>query len=94
MNKEYKKAIINILSLAIIISGFLYLYTKNNEKVEENYIESSYIVQKGETLWSIAGVHVTKTEDRRVYIHQIKKLNDLESSNLQIGQKLIILTTE
>lgn len=94
MNKRCKKFMINILSLAIIISTFLLLYTNKNKESEINYIESSYIVQKGDTLWRIARDNVPGEEDKRIYIHEIKELNNLESSNLHIGQKLIILTQE
>ncbi|WP_130806489.1 LysM peptidoglycan-binding domain-containing protein [Senegalia massiliensis] len=96
MQKRYRSFIKNIFSLAIIIL-FLVLFI-NTVKIDstsyKEYKEVSYTVTYGDTLWSIAGEHIPPSEDKRIYIHEIKKINNLESSNLQIGQKLIILTEE
>jgi len=83
-----------ILSLAIIISSLIMIYTKNLEENNVNYKEINYTVQSGDTLWKIAGENVPKNLDRRVYMDEVRRLNNMESSNLQIGQELIILTKE
>jgi membrane-bound lytic murein transglycosylase D len=50
---------------------------------QEKQRDSIYIVQKGETLYGIAGMHGVKVE-------QLRKWNSLRGSNLQVGQRLIV----
>ncbi|SFL84182.1 LysM domain-containing protein [Paenibacillus sp. 1_12] len=51
-------------------------------------IEYSVEIVKGDTLWSIATMHVHNGQDVREYIYNLKKLNGLKSSILQEGQRL------
>lgn len=46
-------------------------------------------VQPGESLWSVAQ-RIAPENDPREVIAQIRRLNDLESSQLQIGQQLLL----
>ncbi|MDP5274027.1 LysM peptidoglycan-binding domain-containing protein [Chengkuizengella axinellae] len=47
-------------------------------------------VQSGDTLWSIAKLHRSETIDIRDFIYKIKDENGLKSSNLSIGQTIMI----
>ena len=60
-------------------------YTKpgiSNGEVEEGY----YIVQKGDTLWSIANKY-------GITVDELKELNDLTSNTISIGQRLKVSST-
>lgn len=46
------------------------------------------IVGSGDTLWSIAEAHASKSQDIRAYIQKIKKANHLTTSALRAGQVL------
>jgi hypothetical protein len=46
-------------------------------------------VQPGESLWSVAQ-RIAPENDPREVIQQIRRLNDLESSQLQVGQQLLL----
>lgn len=48
------------------------------------------VVVSGDTLWSIAKLHAPEGSDLREYIHRIRNLNRLNTSSLQIGQKLLL----
>ncbi len=50
---------------------------------QEQQQDSIHIVQKGETLYRIAGMHGVKVE-------QLRKWNSLKGSNLRTGQRLVI----
>ena len=52
----------------------------NEEKLEEDNV---YVVKIGDTLWSIA-------KKNGISVDELKKLNDLSSNSLSIGQKLIL----
>ena len=53
------------------------------KQVEEDIGENVYVVQKGDTLWSIAN-------KLNIPVNTIKELNNLTSNLLTIGQQLII----
>ena len=46
-------------------------------------------VQPGESLWSVAQ-RIAPDNDPREVVAQIRRLNDLESSSLQVGQHLVL----
>lgn len=51
-----------------------------------------YVVQPGDSLWEIAQSHVPERMDIRVYIHQLRLLNQLEQSVIHTGQSLLLPT--
>lgn len=78
------------VSLFIVISTLINTtYSCTNPKYKTIYAES------GDTLWTIASTEkeqneLYKNKDVRDIVIDIKKANSLDSSNLQIGQKLLI----
>lgn len=59
--------------------GVKYVEPKNANLSDNNY----YIVQKGDTLWSIASKN-------NISVNKLKELNNLNSNLITVGQKLII----
>ncbi|WP_243735092.1 LysM peptidoglycan-binding domain-containing protein [Paenibacillus turpanensis] len=47
-------------------------------------------ISPGETLWSIAERYAPDHMDKRAYIHELKKLNQMKSSSITVGQKLVL----
>ena len=86
--KEYNitvdtlKKINNLSSDKLIINQQLFIPKSDNSSVK-NTGEINYVVQKGDNLWTIANKYDTTIDD-------IKKLNNLKSNTLQIGQVLKI----
>ena len=56
----------------------------NTERVE-------YVVQAGDTLWSIAEKYAPKGTDSREYIYNLKKDNGLETSEIYTNMVLEIV---
>ena len=90
-----KKFIRSITILSIIVIGIIFLLSKvslsHNEKAKIDY--DTITVIQGDTLWNIASEQQIdnpyfENKDVRDIIYQIKKINQLENSSLQIGQKL------
>ena len=74
---------LNNLSSNNLKSGQILKIRPNSEKDAVDN-KTTYIVKKGDSLWSIANKNNTTVDN-------IKKLNNLSSNNLSIGQKLIII---
>ena len=53
-------------------------------------VYETHIVDKGQSLWKIARIYVPADKDIRKYIFEIKLINQLETSILQEGQKLLL----
>lgn len=50
------------------------------------------LVEPGETLWSIARAHIGPEGDPRPYIQEIRDLNELDTSAIAAGQRLVLPT--
>lgn len=81
----YKKLMLLGLAGAITLGGVWIL--KNEEPSKE---EIEYVVQEGDTLWSIAAEHISNEDNILSEIHYIKQKNDLNSAELTVGQKIKI----
>lgn len=80
-----------IRSMAIIIFLLIALSNISVAKSNEEAEIISYTVSNGETLWSIAEEYKAENEDPRQYIYDIKKLNNMDNSNIYEGQILQII---
>ncbi|MGI9050145.1 MAG: LysM peptidoglycan-binding domain-containing protein [Rubrobacteraceae bacterium] len=49
---------------------------------------TSYTVSRGDTLWSIATVHYSRSEDPRVRVSEIREMNHLKGYTIQPGEHL------
>jgi len=76
---ELKNA--NNLTSNVIVSGQQLVIPNNNENKDTDNI--TYIVQSGDSLWSIAKKY-------NINVNELKNANNLSSNLLSIGQKLII----
>lgn len=81
----YKKLMLLGLAGAITLGGISVL---ENEIPSKEEIE--YVVQEGDTLWSIAAEHISNEDNILSEIHYIKQKIDLNSAELTVGQKIKI----
>ena len=49
-----------------------------------------YTVQPGDTLWHIAGEHISDDENIEELLYQIRQDNNIQGAAIQPGQKIII----
>lgn len=86
MKKLYKyRRLAGIFLLAGAVAIGTHTQAKDINKQDEIY----YVVQPGDTLWSIASQHCTDEENILELIHSIKTKNNI-SAELNIGQKIKI----
>ena len=78
-----------IITMSIIFLGVFFIVSMLTTKVfsYEKVQYSKVIVSNGDTLWSIAG-EMKGNINKNIY--EIKKVNNLEQSNLYVGQELLI----
>ena len=89
--KKFIRSIVFILLVIFILSLIFAKGSLSHKKVEYKKI----YISNGDTLWSIASELQSnnsyyKNKDIRYIIDDVKKLNNLESSNLIVGQQLMI----
>lgn len=89
--KKFIKGILIILGIAILFSIIIPKETLSHKEV--NY--KTIYVSEGDTLWNIALEEQNSNiyyegKDVRQIVNNIKDINNLSSSNLKIGQKLLI----
>lgn len=55
------------------------------------WVEETYTVSKGDSLWLIADTYCPETVDRREWIDEVQALNDMQGATIYPGQELTIL---
>lgn len=80
-----------IRSVTIIVFLLITLFSTSIAKTNIEAETISYIVCKGDTLWTIAKEYKADDKDIRQYIYEIKKINNMTNSNIYEGQILRIV---
>ena len=89
--KKFIKGLLIVLSFTILL---ILLLTNTSFSHKEISYKTIY-VSSGDTLWGIAEEQQKNNiyyegKDLRQIVNSIKSINNLSSSNLKIGQKLLI----
>lgn len=56
----------------------------------EHYETRIIIVERGDSLWGLVSEHYSDDCNIRKIISKVKKINNIEGSHLQIGERIII----
>ena len=89
-----KKFVRSIVVVLLIIFGVSLIFAKGTLSHKEAEYKKIY-VSEGDTLWTIAGELQShndyyKNKDIRYIISDIRKINNLESSNIYVNQELMV----
>ncbi|MFD2117770.1 LysM peptidoglycan-binding domain-containing protein [Paenibacillus yanchengensis] len=86
------KVVINIIVLTLFLSISVLVTINASDQYSDQPQVGEYVVfaTAGDTLWSIAQQYGPNNKDVRQLIHKIKDRNLLTSSEILIGQRLII----
>lgn len=85
------KPIYKILIFALAVAALLII--AYNSKSQHEFTENSYYVAPGDTLWDIATIYCPDDMDKREYIAEIEKLNEMKSARIYAGQKILVLSS-
>lgn len=80
-----------ILSITILTTIIISIFNLVFANVEKSVTTIEHTVVSGETLWSIATEYKKDRQDIREYIYELRKLNNLEDCNLNVGQEILII---
>ncbi len=83
----------NVVLFVVIFTCVIAVLNNTYSYTEPKY--KTVYAEEGDTLWNIANIEKGQNEyfkntDVRDIIKNIKKVNNLEASNLNVGQKLLI----
>jgi hypothetical protein len=73
--------------LAMLLMIFVITVYAFDNSPGNTYTYREYIVSQGDTLWDISQKYKGET-DIRTYLYDLKKINELNSSDISIGMKL------
>lgn len=76
-----------IKSISILVILLLALFDTSIAKIDKREAETvEYTITSGETLWSISKKYTPVSKDIRQTISEIKELNNMNNSNIYVGQ--------
>ncbi len=89
--KKFIRSILIILGIILFISLLITKSTLSHKQIEYKTI----YVSEGDTLWNIAKSNQVnneyyKNKDVRFIINDLIKINNLDSSNINVNQELLI----
>ena len=76
--------LIGLICTLAIITGITVI------SAEEICATKIVTVERGDSLWSLVSEHCSENDNIRRIIAEVKKINDLDNSCLQVGDSLII----
>ena len=82
------KTIIEIICVLLIVVLTFAVVISAVKKPNYDFVESSYVVKKGDCLWNIANMYRPATMNTEDYVDLLKELNDLTNSVIHVGQRL------
>ena len=80
------KTLINIAVLVVFAIILSWVASANSKTV----VHMEYTVSDGDTLWEIADRFTDESEDVREVIHEIRKINKLDSAEIHPGDIIVI----
>ena len=80
-----------LMILILIIYSYYIIDQYSNAKDKFYYEEQIYYVHTGDTLWSIGQKYKSDTDDIREWMSKVKEINNMETSDIVAGTKIIIL---
>lgn len=92
-SRELRRKMFFIMTITMILSlGTFALGGQGNQTTRTVY--ESVVIHSGDTIWSIAEEYKMEKENIEHMVDKIMKMNDLCSSNIKAGQRIIVPVEE
>lgn len=95
--RNRSRKVTRLVVLSILLAAFFFFgmlvqaYAFGSADAEHAAsVERTTVVTPGDTLWAIAAEFAPSGTDVRLYVHKLQKRNHLSSSQLQVGQVLVL----
>lgn len=82
--------LLGALILVVSFAALNYATTTTGDQI--SWQETTYLVQAGDSLWTISEAYCPDGVDRREWIGEVKMLNDLDDGVIYPGQRITVLT--
>lgn len=79
-NKMHPVIVMALVALLIIIYIIAFYKISKPMDLDDYYVEK-YVVEKGDTLWYICCEHTDEQTDTRIWVNEVKKLNNIDNSS-------------
>lgn len=83
-------AVALVLVVAMIGLFIAALCCANPSMDLDDYQTKTYVVEYGDTLWSIGSKHANESTDVRQWIYEVEKLNDIDNALIYPGDVIDI----
>ncbi len=92
MEKLYRQiAVLTILAFMLAMILTMTITVSLNAKTIDSLERTSYVVEQGDCLWTIAQNNCPPGVDMEAYILRITEINNLSNSTIYPGEILVIL---
>ena len=85
--RERAMFFLTMLVVAFMALSIFSLNSRGSETYENNQLHA---VMSGDTLWSIANTYKKDNQSTGEFVHEIKKINSMQNSSINLGDVLII----
>lgn len=85
-----KERAIFVVTSILIVCLCMSFFMLRPESVETYATNPCHAVSYGDTLWSIAKEYKSENESTRDFVYEIRKINNLKTSEIKAGDVLII----
>ena len=95
MKKKLIIVIVATIAVLILAFGARTIFTSAKQENEDTFTEKTcyevYVIQPGDTLWTIASANASRMHvSTKAYLQELKEANGLRNDHIKAGGKLIL----
>lgn len=92
-SRKARKNFLILLTIVLVTGIGTIAMGAQTQKTGEVYYES-VLIHSGDTLWDIAAEYKTEGEDTERMVGKIQKLNQMRSTHIKAGERILVPVTK